>query len=167
MRKLSIGPDEWLYLNSIGFLFWTGSQWSSVNMGVIWFKKIYFSLATVQLHFGQPAVGLEMKMADQWEDYSKSQVVRRWGSELGVSAAAWVRKGLIAAILVELKVCCLTDMRNVFVHIHWFIKEDAKIPGTIMWRDSFSCQLQRQSMWVVLGIMVLVGNSSALFLFRG
>ena len=29
-----IGPDEWLYLNSIGFLFWTGSQWSSVNMGV-------------------------------------------------------------------------------------------------------------------------------------
>ena len=49
----------------------------------VWYDQIFSSsLAIVRQHFGQPAVDLEMKMADQQEDCYKSQVVRWWGSEL-------------------------------------------------------------------------------------
>ena len=49
----------------------------------VWYDQTFSSsLAIVRQHFGQPAVDLEMRMADQQEDCYKSQVVRWWGSEL-------------------------------------------------------------------------------------
>ena len=98
-------PGDWLCkalkvnrrtLNCI--LFRTGSQWSSVNMGVIWSNVFFFisnraaAFWTASSRFrdedGRPARILLQN--------SSREVMREW---IRISVAAWVRKGLMAATL--------------------------------------------------------------------
>ena len=68
----------------------------------VWYDQTFSSsLAIVRQHFGQPAVDLEMRLADQQEDCYKSQVVR-WKREwIRVSAAAWVRHEWVFGIILD------------------------------------------------------------------